>query len=61
MTDLEKEQMIEENRRRIEQLEQLQDSAMQLWQIYQSFLSVGFTKKQSFAIIKEVLIHGLEH
>lgn len=61
MTDLEKEQMIEENRRRIEQLEQLQDSAMQLWQIYQSFLSVGFTKKQSFAIIKEVLISGLEH
>lgn len=61
MTDLEKEQMIEENRRRIEQLEQLQDSAMQLWQIYQSFLSVGFTKKQSFAIIKEVLIRGLEH
>lgn len=60
MTDLEKEQMIEENRRRIEQLEQLQDSAMQLWQIYQSFLSVGFTKKQSFAIIKEVLIRGLE-
>lgn len=61
MTDLEKEQMIEENRRRIEQLEQLQDSAMQLWQIYQSFLTVGFTKKQSFAIIKEVLIRGLEH
>jgi len=61
MTDLEKEQMIEENRRRIEQLEQLQDSAMQLWQIYQSFLSVGFTKKQSFAIIKEVLIRGLEY
>lgn len=61
MTDLEKEQMIEENRRRIEQLEQLQDSAMQLWQIYQSCLSVGFTKKQSFAIIKEVLIRGLEH
>lgn len=61
MTDLEKEQMIEENRRRIEQLEQLQDSTMQLWQIYQSFLSVGFTKKQSFAIIKEVLIRGLEH
>ncbi len=61
MTDLEKEQMIEENRRRIEQLEQLQESAMQLWQIYQSFLSVGFTKKQSFAIIKEVLIRGLEH
>ena len=61
MTDLEKEQMIEENRRRIEQLEKLQDSAMQLWQIYQSFLSVGFTKKQSFAIIKEVLISGLEH
>lgn len=61
MTDLEKEQMIEENRRRIEQLERLQDSAMQLWQIYQSFLSVGFTKKQSFAIIKEVLISGLEH
>ncbi len=61
MTDLEKEQMIEENRRRIEQLERLQDSAMQLWQIYQSFLSVGFTKKQSFAIIKEVLIRGLEH
>lgn len=61
MTDLEKEQMIEENARRIKQLEQLQDSAMQLWQIYQSFLSVGFTKKQSFAIIKEVLIRGLEH
>lgn len=61
MTDLEKEQMIEENRRRIEQLEQLQESAMQLWQIYQSFLTVGFTKKQSFAIIKEVLIRGLEH
>ena len=61
MTDLEKEQMIEENRRRIEQLERLQDSAMQLWQIYQSFLSVGFTKKQSIAIIKEVLIRGLEH
>ncbi len=61
MTDLEKEQTIEENRRRIEQLEQLQESAMQLWQIYQSFLSVGFTKKQSFAIIKEVLIRGLEH
>ena len=61
MTDLEKEQMIEENARRIKQLEQLQESAMQLWQIYQSFLSVGFTKKQSFAIIKEVLIRGLEH
>lgn len=60
MTDLEKEQMIEENRRRIEQLEQLQESAMQLWQIYQSFLTVGFSKKQAFAIIKEVLIRGLE-
>ena len=59
MTDLEKEQMIEENARRIKQLEQLQESAMQLWQMYQSFLSVGFTEEQAFEIVLEVLLHGM--
>lgn len=59
MTDLEKEQMIEENQRRLKQLEQLQESAMQLWQMYQSFLSVGFTEEQAFEIVLEVLLRGM--
>lgn len=61
MTDLEKEQMIEENARRLKQLEQLQESAMQLWQLYQSLVSVGFTEEQAFAFIMEVFKSGLGH
>lgn len=59
MTDLEKEQLIEENARRIKQFEQLQESAMQLWQLYSAFVSVGFSEDQAFELILEVIVRGM--
>lgn len=56
------EELNAENIRRLKAFESLQESAMQLWQLYQSFLSVGFDEEQALALVFkfiEVTFHGV--